>query len=391
MTPSRPVRRIRDRVVSAGLSLVNACMPKRASTIALHSFPDFSDEVISLLEETTKRGYEPVVLLEDATGTGGLPASAAVPGPYRAVAKNSLRGWFHYLTASVVITSHGLYRPHRPARGQVVVNIWHGELGKPVARFLGERPPVQATHATALSAVGRAFVCGEFGLEPRRVLVVGAPRNDRMITTDRDSVRRALLGDTPARRLLVWLPTYRDHGPDRRGGRVDGVRFTGAVPLSPDEQVRLDDWLSANDTVLVVKPHPSALAPQHGQYRRIVVVDQADVTARSITTGELLGAADCLITDASSVWVDFLLQDEPVMFFFPDIAEYEASRGLYLQPYDAWVPGPLLRDGDELLVALDRWVRGDDDYADARRTSRARLHRFTDEFSTARLLDELGL
>ncbi len=371
------------------LGLLNACIPKSPTKIVLHCFPDLGDEALVLLEDLRRRGYQPLILLEQAASLSWQGAS--LPAGSVAVSKNSVRGRFHYLTAGFVFTTHGIYRPHRPARRQVVVNLWHGELGKPVARFLEETPPVNATYAASLSNVGRAFTCAEFNLPPRQVLVTGAPRNDRMLRTDRRASRRTLVGVDHKSRIAVWLPTYRDRGPDKRQGNVDGSAYSGLLPLSEGAVADLDDWLCDNDSLLLVKPHPSALKPQAGRYRRIRLMDQAGLAERGLTTGELLGAADCLITDASSVWVDFLLTGKPMMFVFPDLERYRASRGLYLEPYEAWVPGPVIREEAALLPELGKWARGEDDYIEARRSATARLHRYADDQSTARLLDAVGL
>ncbi|MGI8483021.1 MAG: CDP-glycerol glycerophosphotransferase family protein [Thermomicrobiales bacterium] len=375
----------------AGLCLywLNACSPKYSNKVILHSFPDYSDEVISLATELVGRGWRPVVLLEQASAPQNSSWIAALP--VRATAKNSFRGRYDYFTSRMVITSHGVYRPHRPVARQQVINLWHGELGKPVARFLSEAPPIRPTRASAMSNIARAFVCAEFDLHPDKVVIVGAPRNDRMLTTDRIGTRAKLTDGRRIKQLLVWLPTYRDRGPGKRHGKIDGIPFDGPVPLTAEELARLDEWLAAHDALLVVKPHPSALRPTGGPYRHIVVYDQHALVERSVTTGELLGAADCLITDASTVWVDFLLQDRPMFFVFPDIDDYEVSRGLYLQPYEAWLPGPLILNGVCLLAHLDKWAAGQDDFGAHRRTIKVLLHRYVDAHSTARLLDELLL
>ena len=50
-------------------------------------------------------------------------------------------------------------------------------------------------------------------------------------------------------------------------------------------------------------------------------------------------AADGLVTDASSVWIDYLLTQRPIIFAFPDIEEYRQRRGLNLAPTPRTAPG----------------------------------------------------
>ena len=44
----------------------------------------------------------------------------------------------------------------------------------------------------------------------------------------------------------------------------------------------------------------------------------------------MLAVTDVLITDYSSIFIDFLATGRPVLFYTPDLADYESSRGLYL-------------------------------------------------------------
>ena len=59
-----------------------------------------------------------------------------------------------------------------------------------------------------------------------------------------------------------------------------------------------------------------------------------------------------LITDYSSLLVDFAPTGLPLLCFGYDLEEYEAAvRGFYV-PFEETVPAPLLRTEDELADAL---------------------------------------
>ena len=67
---------------------------------------------------------------------------------------------------------------------------------------------------------------------------------------------------------------------------------------------------------------------------------------------ELLLAADGLITDYSSIVHDFVVTGKPVYLHAPDVDQYrESVRELYVD-YEAWAPGPISRDTDELVENL---------------------------------------
>ncbi|HZU59667.1 MAG TPA: CDP-glycerol glycerophosphotransferase family protein [Solirubrobacteraceae bacterium] len=372
------------------LEALNALTPKVGDKVVVHSRPDLEDGALAIVQELSARGYAPILLCEQ---TPNREAASQVQLPAVVmVSKNSLRGRYHFLTAGVVITTHNPYRIHRHPAGQLILNIWHGEpLAKPVGILAGERP-VNCTCTTALSRLGQAFRCLEFGLPAHRVLVTGAPRNDRLIRAERGSTRRAAsVGEADL--LLVWLPTFRSRAQavGAPAPRADGTPFAGSVPLDADELGRVDRWLGENRGTLLVKPHPLAHAPPLVGYEHIWSIDLPWLWSRHLTLYTLLRGVDCLITDVSSVWIDFLLTDRPMAFFFPDIQRYREARGFNLEPYEDWIPGPLLTQCDGLLDELALLADGQDRFAENRRTLKARLHRYQDAGSARRVLDAVGL
>ena len=74
-----------------------------------------------------------------------------------------------------------------------------------------------------------------------------------------------------------------------------------------------------------------------------------------------------------------------------DIQDYRDGRGLSLEPYEDWVPGPFVRDIDGLIGALSDLVQGRDPMARERGLARLRFHEHRDDRSAARLLDGLGI
>jgi CDP-glycerol glycerophosphotransferase len=67
---------------------------------------------------------------------------------------------------------------------------------------------------------------------------------------------------------------------------------------------------------------------------------------------ELLLAADVLVTDYSSMMVDFANTGRPMLFYTYDLDAYQDEiRGFYLD-FVGTVPGPLLRTTDEVVDAL---------------------------------------
>ena len=138
---------------------------------------------------------------------------------------------------------------------------------------------------------------------------------------------------------MLYAPTYRDQVVDRRG------RFR------LDLQLDLERLRAAvgDDTVILFRKH---------HYIADAVPATADGFVRDVSSfpdgTELMLAADVLITDYSSMMVDFANTGRPMLFYTYDLDAYaDEIRGFYLDFVET-VPGPLLRTTDEVADALAR-------------------------------------
>ncbi|HEX6445340.1 MAG TPA: CDP-glycerol glycerophosphotransferase family protein [Streptosporangiales bacterium] len=381
MTGTSRTRRIASHV----FAVLNWLVPKARRKVVLHSIPDLEDGIQSVLSLMLARGFEPVVLF-DAPNTRERFRRIVGDRPVRFVHKDSAAAALHFLTARYVFVTHGLYGHPAPPPWQCVVNLWHGEPpGKVVGRYEGE-PTRHATMSPVLSGLGQAYRCTAFGMHPSRVPVLGAPRNDRMLRADPELARTRLVPEAMDRTVFLWLPTFRRTVPGRYQ-RADVRGGSSVLPFGADDVKRLDEWLDARGALVVVKAHPASGDELPGELKAIRALTQAELESFDLTVYTMLAAFDGLITDISSVWVDYLLLDRPIVFAFPDIEQYRATRGISLEPYESWVPGPLVRSVDALMDAVGAILDGRDEFRATRDLARRRTHRYCDDRSTARVVD----
>ena len=112
-----------------------------------------------------------------------------------------------------------------------------------------------------------------------------------------------------------------------------------------DLSTRLD-----GDEVLVVKPHPLERFDllEGRNYANIIRLED-------MSTNDLLPSAALVVTDYSSVIFDAALLNLPILFYCPDLEQYQT--GFYLNlPND--LCGDLVCTYDELLPAIHRSVEG---------------------------------
>jgi CDP-glycerol glycerophosphotransferase (TagB/SpsB family) len=123
----------------------------------------------------------------------------------------------------------------------------------------------------------------------------------------------------------------------------------------------------------------------------LTVWNEDDLTDRGLTLYETLGHAELLLTDHSSVWIDYLLLGRPIVFTIADREDYSASRGHYFTPLEDHLPGPIVETLDDLRAVLTRPV---DDllrtWGPALASSRDVHHRFADGRSSERVVDAVS-
>ena len=81
-------------------------------------------------------------------------------------------------------------------------------------------------------------------------------------------------------------------------------------------------------------------------FSTILILKQADLKCQLYP---LLGNCDYLLTDYSSVWVDYEIMDKPIGFVMDDIEQYRSSRGFNFDNMDKILPGPILSSLDSLI------------------------------------------
>ena len=98
-------------------------------------------------------------------------------------------------------------------------------------------------------------------------------------------------------------------------------------------------------------------------------VGPASSTSRPTRVEELCLAADCLVTDYSSLMFDYAVLDRPIVIHAPDWEVYRTLRGTYFDLL-AEPPGAVTRTQDELVAVRSAGAGGRRRDAAARRSGR---------------------
>lgn len=255
------------------------------------------------------------------------------------------------LTAKYVITNAMIFSDIFVKRSeQIFVNTWHGTPLKKMGYampggVMGSWNVIRTLMMTDYLIMPNDYSAQIFrrdyrldGLYTGKITLIGYPRNDVLV--NRVSPYQAnKVGATTISaeniRTILYAPTWSG----------DTTKIT-----SSDEE--LDKYLSVldkisklQDTQIRFKPHPyfKEKIDEDIRFKPYRLND-------AIGTNEVLSEVDILITDYSSLFFDFLVTNNPIIFF--DVKKnYAEERGEYLQVSS--LPGPYTKDSDELVKLLE--------------------------------------
>jgi hypothetical protein len=287
------------------------------------------------------------------------------------VDKQSFRGVLRASRAGMLLLTHGLYgSPDLTAR-KLVVNMWHGFGPKATRASTSLREPVIAGVMTCNSPVWAAAATRELGSPDTKLIRTGNPRQLALrMPPDPSSFDR--LGLRP-RSYVLWMPTFRSStsrtGRSWRDAPSLSTRPLGDEPL--DAAAALAGMARDAGVQLVVKPHPADADRFERSGLRVITTDEIFDSGMSLY--QFIGASGAMVSDYSSVWVEYLELDRPLLLYCPDIAEYRTGRGLN-EPYMTDVARDLITDQPDVVRSfLTSVAAGADWRREARAAARAAL------------------
>jgi CDP-glycerol glycerophosphotransferase len=307
--------------------------------------------------------------------------------------KYGSNAYYRALATSEFLVNNATFPPSFSKRpGQVYLNTWHGTPLKRMGYDIEDG-------ALATANIIRNFVAADYllaqntfmtdqmyasaykltGIYRGSVIEEGYPRTDRQVLDEDEAhAARKQLADAGItaddRRIILYAPTWKGLAFNDPNDDIDQL-----LHHVEDLQRQVDGTRYR----VLLKTHQIVhkLAAHRPDLRRILVPNE-------LPTNVILGLTDVLITDYSSIFVDFLSTGRPVLFFTPDLEDYAGTRGLYFPPSE-W-PGPVSRTTEELASHIERYALTGDlppESAERYRSMQGRFTRFDDGHSASRVVD----
>ena len=278
----------------------------------------------------------------------------------------SLTGMIEVCRAGVWFTSAGMpVYAIGSGKHHTIINLWHGVPLKRIALLEANVSKfkrvyfkmVFSNNYTLIATTAKRLVpimAQSFTVKEDCIKVWGQPRNDELNAYRLGCVTlpetTGWMKNIPGSKAILYAPTYREY------------QDTSWFPFADWNEDAFSEFLAKHNLVLYIRTH----LKESGTYESFLgerIIDLGSDKLEDIA--EELPRFDLLITDYSSIYIDYLLLDRPVIFLPYDEKEYLARRGMNFEYRDV-TPGPKPDTMESFMEAIaDAFTK--DSYRDERK------------------------
>lgn len=223
---------------------------------------------------------------------------------------------------------------------QIYLNTWHGAA----INVCGNGVP--GRHDFHWGYIDYFCVCGKYDemyfgkdleINPNAFLRTGYPRNDVLceMNPEKQQEIKAALKLPKDKKIILYAPTWRE-------SYDGGASYQIAPPI---------DWekwenVLGEEYVVILRTHPYTTKLMNVHFNDFVL----DYTEYP-EVNDLMMASDVLISDYSSINLDYCIMGKPMICFGYDYDEYKRNRGFYYD-LEKEMPNGVMRTQEQVINHL---------------------------------------
>lgn len=264
---------------------------------------------------------------------------------------------WHILTSGTIVLSHNPRDVHlsKKYKNRNIINLWHGVSIKNIELLM---PNVEEGKLKLLQNNSKLYDMliassdedkktnqKAFGVTADKVKITGLPRyallkDDYVLSSVLQDEENAIKKIKVNKKLILYAPTFRENNQ------------SAIEQLSENEWRLLEEFAKKNDVVFGIRPHPYDLMQlpnilDNNPY--FYLFEASKFTEVNI----ILKHTDILIVDYSSIWIDYLLLNRPIVGFAKDYNEYFKKERGFIYDFKAVFPSIFSRNIDCLISIIE--------------------------------------
>lgn len=277
---------------------------------------------------------------------------------------NTWLSFYHILTAGVFVFSHVPRDAHLTLKHdrRKVLGLWHGVAFKNIE---SQMPHVSVSKMkliennaklydlmTASSEADKEYMAKSFLVDEEIINITGLPRYellksnytlDGFLNHQKNKLNDIKLN----RKLILYAPTFREDSE------------SAFDQVSEDEWILLNNLLLENNSILGLRPHSydNKTPPISTKgLDNVFWLSQEEFTETNV----ILQLVDILIVDFSSIWIDFLLLDRPIIGFARDFEHYYNDERGFAYNFDDTFPDKFNHTFSDFVICLDSLLKSNE-------------------------------
>lgn len=377
------------KIIKKLFILIFRILPLRRAVI-FESHPDFSDNSFALYQEFLRRGIQRRYRLYwMKTFRGGevpeLPEGVSVFENEPGGLSETIRRAYILNTSKYIIDCNSFIYKRR--KGQIRIHLGHGmpvKIDLNYSRKFGD-----CDKYLVLSEFWKEIYTGQILVPEQKLCCLGYPRNDVLVNPPSCPAWKKAAADY--RRVVVWMPTYRQHRRHLEGSMANEYPYGMPCIHDREELEAFHQVLCEKNVLVLFRPHPVqelSLFRDSG-LTHIRIADDSYLEEFQMTLYELLANSGGLITDYSSVYFDYLLTNQPVALTIEDREEYFQHFTPAFPDYKRFIKGFYVENVEDLTWFIRDTAEGIDTSRAERIRAKERYHSYVDGRSAERIVDML--
>jgi len=299
---------------------------------------------------------------------------------------NQTELYFKLLKSKIIVTTHGV---SFKTKKNITVDLWHGIAlkGMNLMDNLEKKPIPQKNidYISSYSTMVNTLFNACFGMKARNYKILGSPRNDYLFEKKDEKKHRQILRCERGEKIIFYMPTFREYIKENYETFISNLAFENF------DIEKFNEFLKENNLKFILKPHPNDNNIWKNIFSKkllsnFFLLTEEILFKNKVELYELLATSSMLITDYSSVYIDYLLTDNPIIFIPTDLEKYSKGRNMLLEPYDVWTPGSKCFNQEELQTEIKKNIEDKNYYMKERATMRKIFHKYSDNKSTERTI-----
>lgn len=365
------------------------CQLPLKNLIVLESYPIFSDNTRIVYEELRRRyAYKDYKFIwiglndnEYVPKTKERNTKIIKGNPFTGIGK-IICDYYLYRAKIIII---GNLKINKVRDDQILYYLSHGTALKDCSKYY--HLPDNIDYCISISSFFKEYDAKNLGVNLEKMKPLGFPRTDCFFDDSHLDLKQ-LFRDCEFEKTILWMPTFRRH----KNGEIIASDLDFPIIHSKQEMINLNNFVKERKLLLIVLPHFSQIYNVEclKDFSNIRVINNNMLLKNNIFLYRIIKETNALLTDYSSIMIDYLMLNKPIGLCWEDYEEYKKNIGFVECANEIFACGVKIYSVNDLYKYIEFVVDDKDVLKSERSALRNNIFDSLDGKSSKRVCDHIS-